>query len=107
MIDLDPGDDYDDGDIGFAPGDDPLPQTGIDADRIGLAALMFLIGGLALLLIGKELEYRRRRDHSTVGRLDGLVGDVAQVGDIGERGQRQDVGPRQGGRFDPADRSVR
>jgi hypothetical protein len=70
VLTLGPGEDFDDGDVGFAPGDDPLPQTGIDADRLGLAALMFLIGGLALLLIGRELEYRGRRPRfDRMGRL--------------------------------------
>jgi len=59
-IELPPGEDFDDGDVGFAPDEEPLPQTGIDAERIGLAAIMFLILGMALLLIGRELEYRRR-----------------------------------------------
>jgi len=44
----------------LAPAGEPLPQTGIDAERIGLAAIMFLILGMALLLIGRELEYRRQ-----------------------------------------------
>jgi len=59
-VDLGAGDDYDDGDMGFAPDDDPLPMTGIDADRMGMAAFASLLAGFALLLIGKELERRRR-----------------------------------------------
>ncbi|MCJ7726574.1 MAG: hypothetical protein MUP76_09350, partial [Acidimicrobiia bacterium] len=69
-ITLPPGVDFNDGDVGFAPEDEPLPMTGIDADRIGLAAIMFLVLGVALLLIGRELEMRRREVAS--GRIDQL-----------------------------------
>ncbi|NIR34531.1 MAG: hypothetical protein GWN79_00230, partial [Actinobacteria bacterium] len=48
VVTVGPGQEFDDGDVGFAPGEDPLPQTGIDADRLGLAAVMFLVLGLAL-----------------------------------------------------------
>ena len=54
------GDDYDDGDMGFVPDAEPLPMMGIDADRMGMAAFAFLMAGLGLLLIGRELERRRR-----------------------------------------------
>ncbi|MCB2224648.1 MAG: hypothetical protein KQH83_10825, partial [Actinobacteria bacterium] len=59
-ITLLPGQDWDDGDIGFGA-DEELPMTGIDADRIGLAALVFLLLGASLLLIAREVEIRRRR----------------------------------------------
>jgi len=59
QIELSAGEDFDDGDVGFAPSDQLLPQTGFDADGIGLAAVIFLLSGLGLLLLGRELELRR------------------------------------------------
>ena len=103
-ITLLPGEDFFDGDVGFAPAEEPLPLTGIDADRIGLATIMFLVLGLALLLIGGNWSCSAARAPTaalhqarlkSLGRRLRLVGDVGQVGDVGERVQRQDVGPGQ------------
>ncbi len=55
--DLDPGENYLDGDIGYR-GREELPHTGFDADRLGFLSLGMVGLGLALLLLG-----RRRRRH--------------------------------------------
>ncbi len=55
--DLDPGENYLDGDIGYRAREE-LPNTGFDAGRLGFLSLGMIGLGLALLLIGR----RRRRD---------------------------------------------
>ncbi|MCU0281079.1 MAG: LPXTG cell wall anchor domain-containing protein, partial [Acidimicrobiia bacterium] len=55
--DLDPGEDYLDGDIGYRAREE-LPNTGFDADRLGFLSLGMMGLGLALLFVG-----RRRRRH--------------------------------------------
>jgi LPXTG-motif cell wall-anchored protein len=55
--DLDPGENYLDGDIGYRAREE-LPNTGFDADRLGFLSLGMMGLGLALLLVG-----RRRRRH--------------------------------------------
>ena len=49
-VSLKAGDDYQDGDFGFAPNDDALPYTGMDADRMAiLAVALVLIGAAAVV----------------------------------------------------------
>ncbi|NIV91188.1 MAG: LPXTG cell wall anchor domain-containing protein [Actinobacteria bacterium] len=49
-VSLKAGDDYQDGDFGFAPNDDALPHTGVDADRMAVfAAGLVLLGIVALV----------------------------------------------------------
>ncbi len=56
-LDLGASEDYDDGDAGFAQkNDEPLPQTGIEAQTLGLWGIILTVAGLLLLLLG-----RRRR----------------------------------------------
>ena len=65
-VELDPAEDYDDGDAGFAPKDEPLPQTGIEAQTLGIWGLILTSAGLLLLLVGRR---RNRRDDVRWDRL--------------------------------------
>jgi LPXTG-motif cell wall-anchored protein len=66
-VELGPAEDYDDGDVGFAPSDDePLPQTGIEAQTLGLWGLILTLLGLLLLIIGRR---GNRRDDMHWDRL--------------------------------------
>jgi LPXTG-motif cell wall-anchored protein len=59
-VDLGPGEEFDDGDVGFSLGpDEPLPQTGIEAETLGLWGIISTAAGLLLLLLGRR---RGRRE---------------------------------------------
>jgi LPXTG-motif cell wall-anchored protein len=57
--DLGPGEDYLDGDIGYRARAE-LPNTGFDADRLGVLALGLIAVGLALLVLGRRGGRRNR-----------------------------------------------
>ncbi len=59
-MELDPGEDYDDGDAGFAPMGEPLPQTGIEAQPLGIWGLTLTLLGVGLLLAANRQDHRGR-----------------------------------------------
>jgi hypothetical protein len=60
-VDLAADEDHVSDDLGFEPGDDPLPQTGLGAIGIGFLGFMSLMLGGALIVTARVVEARRRR----------------------------------------------